>query len=177
MILKKAQKNQLLKWIAEGLKSGEINKRAAKLKQPFHVSPSQVAWYRDTRGVKLEQIREEDEKDALRTGFALKEERVSSLKTLATTLLNELTREDDNRLWTQNAKGLGGGENWEKYEYEEFNKAEIDSLRGLLDDIAAELGHRSKRDANLNIDLSKLTDAQLERIANGEDLLKVLINA
>lgn len=35
--------------------------------------------------------------------------------------------------------------------------------------------HRNMfKDTNLNIDLSKLTDAQLERIANGEDPLKVL---
>jgi phage terminase small subunit len=38
--------------------------------------------------------------------------------------------------------------------------------------------HRNMfKETNLNIDLSKLTDAQLERIATGEDPLKVLINA
>ncbi len=38
--------------------------------------------------------------------------------------------------------------------------------------------HRNMfRETNLNIDLSKLTDAQLERIAKGEDLIKVLLNA
>ena len=177
MRLKKAQRKQLLQWIAEGLESDEINKRAAKFRPPFSVSRSQVEWYRKTRGIKLEQIQEEDENNALRTGFALKEERVIALKQLATKLLQELTRENDNRTWTRNAKGLGGGENWEKYEYEEFNKAEFDTLRGLLDDIAAEVGHRSKRDTNLNVDLSKLSDAQLERLAAGEELMKVLLNA
>lgn len=38
--------------------------------------------------------------------------------------------------------------------------------------------HRNMfKETNLNIDLSKLTDAQLERIANGEDPLKVLVDA
>lgn len=38
--------------------------------------------------------------------------------------------------------------------------------------------HRNMfKDTKLNIDLSKLSDAQLERIANGEDPLKVLTNA
>jgi hypothetical protein len=33
------------------------------------------------------------------------------------------------------------------------------------------------RESHLSIDLTKLTDAQLERIANGEDPLKVVLNA
>lgn len=38
--------------------------------------------------------------------------------------------------------------------------------------------HRNMfKETSLNVDLSKLTDAQLERIANGEDPLKVIINA
>ncbi len=177
MRLNKAQKKQLLHWVAEGLESGEINKRAARSKSPFSVSRAQVDWYRKTRRVDLEEIQEEDEANALRTGFALREKRVIALKGLATKLLEELTRENDNRLWTQNAKGIGRGDDFERYNYEEFNQAEIEAVRGLLDDIAAEMGHRTKRDANLNIDFSKLTDGQLERLAKGEDLMKVLLNA
>jgi phage terminase small subunit len=37
--------------------------------------------------------------------------------------------------------------------------------------------HNLFKETNLNIDLSKLSDAQLERLANGEDPLKVLLNA
>lgn len=38
--------------------------------------------------------------------------------------------------------------------------------------------HRNMfKDTKLNIDLSKLTDAQLERLAKGEDPLKVILNA
>jgi hypothetical protein len=175
--LTKKQREAVLTWIAEGLETDEINTRATKWLPPFHVTRPQVANYRKRRGTNLQQIQEADEYNALQTGFALKEARVAALKKLATTLLEELTREEDNRLWTQNAKGIGSGEDFERYDYEEFNKAEIEALRGVFDDIAAEVGHRTKRDANLNVDFSKLTDGQLERLAKGEDLMKVLLNA
>jgi hypothetical protein len=145
MRLKKAQKEAVLQWIAEGLESDEINKRAAKFKPRFTVSRSQVDWYRKTRGVKLDEIQEADETSALKTGFAVKDERVKALQKLAEVMLDQLTREEDNRLWTQNAKGIGSGEDFERYDYEEFNKAEVDALRGVFDDIAAEVGQRVRK--------------------------------
>jgi hypothetical protein len=108
MKLKKAQKEAVLIWIAEGLESDEIN-------------------------------------NALTTGFALKENRVQALQSLAKKMLEELTRDQDNRLWTTNAKGIGSGDDFERYDYEEFNKAELDSLRGVLDDIASEIGERVRK--------------------------------
>lgn len=39
---------------------------------------------------------------------------------------------------------LGSGPMSEKVEYEEFNKAEVDAYRGVLDDIAKEVGDRQK---------------------------------
>jgi hypothetical protein len=145
MKLKKAQKEAVLIWIAEGLESDEINKRAAKFKPRFSVSRSQVDWYRKTRGVKLTEIRDAGEENALTTGFALKENRVQALQSLAKKMLEELTRDQDNRLWTTNAKGIGSGDDFERYDYEEFNKAELDSLRGVLDDIASEIGERVRK--------------------------------
>jgi len=145
MRLKKAQKEAVLKWIAEGLESDEINKRAAKFKPHFKVLRSQVDWYRKTRVVKLEQIQEQGELDALHTGFAVKENRVKALQLLGDKMLAELTREADNRLWTTMVKGIGSNENYERVEYEEFNKAEVDSFRGVLDDISAEVGQRVRK--------------------------------
>jgi hypothetical protein len=173
MKLRKTQREFLLQLIAEGLDTGEINERAAKFRPRFKVTKQQVDGYRKRRKIVLQEIKEASESDALKSGLALKEERVKALKQLAGTLLDELTRAEDQRLWTENAKSVG----LERYDYIEFNKAEIDSFRGLLDDIAAELGERKKAQANINIDLSKLSDAQLERIANGEDPLKVIVNA
>lgn len=141
--LKKAQKEALLSWVAEGLKTDEINKRAAKFKPRFKVSGRVVTHYRKTRGVKLEEIKEADETSALKTGLALKENRVDRLQKLAELLIADLFDED--LLWTDEVKGIGGADNFERIDYKEFNKSEVDALRGVLDDIAAEVGERIKK--------------------------------
>lgn len=48
-------------------------------------------------------------------------------------------------LWLDQVKGVGSGEIATIVEYEEFNKGEVDAYRGVLDDIAKELGHRVQR--------------------------------
>ena len=138
MKLKKKQREALLAWIAEGLESDEINKRAAQFKPRFRVLRSQVTYYRNSRRHKLDEIQGAGENDALKAGLAIREERVKALKLLAGTMLDELTREQDKRLWTQNAKAVGD----ERYDYVDFNKAEVDALCRVLDDIAKEVGER-----------------------------------
>ncbi|MDQ3007192.1 MAG: hypothetical protein M3R47_17640 [Chloroflexota bacterium] len=49
MRLNKSQKEALLSWVAEGLKTDEINKRAGKFKPRFDVSTRIVAYYRKSR--------------------------------------------------------------------------------------------------------------------------------
>jgi|SRR6185503_7909508 len=143
MTLNKSQKEAVLMWIAEGLETDEINKRAAKVKPPFTVSRRAVAHYRKTRGVKLEEIKEADETSALNKGLALKENRVDRLQQLADLLIGDLFEND--LLWTDEVKGIGGADNFERIDYKEFNKAEVDALRGVLDDLASEVGERVKR--------------------------------
>jgi hypothetical protein len=99
---------------------------------------------------------------ALYEGLSKKENRVLLLHRLA----DKLTRDifDNNLLWTSMVKGIGGDKNFERVEYEEFNKAEVDALRGVLDDIAQEVGERTrenmlKGDLQLNIEgLDKMLD-------------------
>lgn len=143
MRLKKAQKEALLSWIAEGLQTDEINKRAAKFKPRFSVSTRLVTHYRKTRGVKLEEIQDAGETNALKTGLALKENRVAKLQLLADKMLSDLLEQD--RWWLLQVKGIGQGDNFERVEYFEFNKAELDAVRGVLDDIAAEVGERVRK--------------------------------
>lgn len=142
MRLSKKQKAALLEWVAEGLESDEINRRAAKFKPPFKVSRNTVKYYRQSRGVQLEEIKEADETSALKTGFAVREKRVEALNKLAEVLLNELTREEDNRVWMLRVKGIGSQDNYERVEEVEFNRSEFETVRGLLDDIAREVGER-----------------------------------
>lgn len=143
MKLNKKQREQLLVWVAEGLESGEINKRAAKFKPAFQVTRQQVDHYRKTREVSIEEIKEQGETSALTTGLALKENRVKMLQDLANLLVTDIFK--DGLLWTENAKGLGSGPAFERYDYKEFNAAEVRELRGVLEDIASEVGERVKK--------------------------------
>ena len=131
----------LLSWIAEGLSSTEINKRAAASKSPFSVSPQQVDYYRKTRESQLKAIASISEDKALTEGFALTEHRVYKLSLLAALMEQDIM---GGVLWTSQVKGLGGAENFQIVEYEEFNAAEVKEYRGVLDDIASETGGRVK---------------------------------
>lgn len=184
MKLNKAQKEALIAWIAEGLESDEINKRAAKFKPRFSVLRSQVTYYRNSRDHKLEELQESGEINALTSGLALKENRVATLQKLANRLLEDLFGEgEENRLWLTMVKGIGSHDNYERVEYQEFNRSEIEALRGLLDDIASEVGERVKKTdvtsggkalpRPINFDeLRKLTDDQLAILENAADILE-----
>lgn len=130
----------MIAWVAEGLETDEINRRAAKFKPRFKVSKTQVAFYRKSRGAALEEIKQKDEHDALKTGYALRVRRVEVLQKLADTMAEELVPASrmGSKLWTPNKKAVG----MSVYDYLEFNKAEVDALRGVLDDLAKEVNER-----------------------------------
>ena len=142
MRLKKAQKEAVIKWIAEGLKSDEINARAAEFIPPFAVSRPQVAYYRKTREVEIEALVRAGEQDALSEGLAVKAERIKKLKQLAALMEKDLF---GGFLWLDQVKGVGSGDIATLVDYEEFNKAEVDAYRGILEDIAKEMGHRVQK--------------------------------
>jgi len=48
-------------------------------------------------------------------------------------------------LWTDQVKMIGSGDCQERVEFESFNSAEVDQYRGVLDDIAKELGGRVQK--------------------------------
>ncbi len=139
MRLTKAQREKVLEWIAEGLLSDEINKRAAKQKPPFKVSRQQVDHFRRTRSVVLNDIKTEGEFDALKSGLSIKDKRVALLQELAEKLRADLF--EGGRLWLDQAKAVVN----ERFEYQEFNGAEVAQLRGLLADIADEVGGRTQK--------------------------------
>ena len=142
MRLQKAQRESLLTWIADGLESDEINKRAAKFKPKFKVSRQQVDHYRKTRKVDIAEVKKSGEFNALTSGLALSEKRVQLLQELAEKLRADLF--ENKRLWLDQVKGIGSMQNYERVEYQEFNAAEVAQLRGVLEDIALEVGERSK---------------------------------
>jgi hypothetical protein len=172
MKLNKKQQEKILAWIGEGIESDEMNARAAKCKPPFSVSRQQVDFYRKTRGVVLDELVEASESDALRTGLALKEERVQTLKDLAEKMKAELL---GGKLWITRQRALGSGE-WALFiEEEVFNGAEFNALRHALDDLAKEMNARTyqRRDGAPaegpldDEDLDSYSDEELEAIAEG----------
>lgn len=142
--LNKSQKEMLLQWIAEGLRPGEINKRAKEYDEPFSVDRKQVYYYRTSRGKDIKEITEQAEFQALNTGLALKSVRIEKLKQLAELMEKDLFA--DELLWVDDKKGVGTGAAAEVYDYKKFNRAEVEAYRGVLDDIAREMGDRSKTD-------------------------------
>lgn len=142
MRLQKAQKNALQEWVAAGLESGEINSKAAQFEPPFSVSRTQVDYYRKTRKVSLSEIMQSGDFDALKTGLALKAERVKKLAQLAELMEKDLF---NGVLWTSDVKMIGSAPFQERIEFEEFNTAEVQQYRGVLDDIAKEVGDRSTK--------------------------------
>lgn len=153
MRLKKGQKEAVLKWIVEGLRSDEINERAASFVPPFSVSRGQVDYYRRTRKADIAALVQAGEQEALSEGLALVGERVRKLKQLAALLARDLF---GGFIWTDQVKSIGSGPLSEKVEYEEFNSAEVIQYRGILDDIAKETGGRAQKtehsgDRNVNL--------------------------
>ena len=140
MGLRKAQKELVLQGIAEGLNSGEINERAKEFNPPFSVTRQKVDYYRKTRKIDIEAILAVDEKNALTSGLAIKENRVAALQRLAQLMAKDLF---GGFLWTEETKGVGSGPAAEIIDYDEFNAAEVAQYRGVLDDIAKEMGARA----------------------------------
>jgi len=159
MRLKKAQREALLTWLAEGIDSPEANHRAAQFEPAFSINRQMADYYRDKIRAKFEQLKQAGELDAMKSGLALKEERVKRLSKLAGLLEEDLFGSD--LTWTDQVKMIGSGLVSERIEYQEFNSAEIVQYRGILEDIAKEVGDRTNK-----------TDLT----TNGKDLPTAIVN-
>jgi hypothetical protein len=169
--LSKEQKDALLTWIAEGLDTDEINKRAAKFKPPFKVSRQLVRHYRKTRELSFQEIKEADENSALKKGFAIRVERVTLLQTMAEKIVEDLFPQDDvgNKRWLEMSKTVAN----EPYDYVQFNRGEFEELRGILDDIAREVGERRPDmvvNNNFNFSMEEWKKQRSERLKEVESL-------
>lgn len=165
MRLQKRQKEALLLWISEGLQTDEINIRGAVFDPSFQVSRQQVDGYRDRRAIDIAAIQSVGEFDALRSGLALRHERVKKLQRLATLMEQDLF---GGFLWTDDVKSVGSGPFTKIIDFEKFNDAEVSQYRGVLDDIAKEMGERRTTATTLTItpaDLEQMSDEELETLA------------
>lgn len=72
-------------------------------------------------------------------------------------------------VWVPDVKSIGGGEFAERVDIERFNGDILTQYRGVLDDIAKEVGGRvKKQQIDLDVDVSKLTDEELERLISAK---------
>lgn len=131
-----AQRHLLAELAAQGLLYQEIRARCEAFDPPFSPTRKIVDRYRQAAGVQLAALIAAGERTALNTGLALREVRVAKLRRLARKMEKDLLR--DGKLWTDDAKTVAK----DPYHYKLFNRAEVEAYRGVLDDIAREVGGR-----------------------------------
>lgn len=92
--------------------------------------------------------REAQRREAMETGLALDFERVLALKQLAHLLTVQVYNQASDgsypNIWLADVKQLGSGDTFERVDIVRFNAALIDQLRGVLDDLAKEVGGRKQ---------------------------------
>ena len=143
-MLNQDQKNLVRAWVAAGKTDKEIIDLAKNQDPPFVISRQNISKHYRTRAEKKARkiIREQQEEDALRSGLALKEERIKMLSDTAEYLYREIKN-----IPAAKAQNLPGF---------------VNAMRGCLDDIAKELGQRSNKiDVNANVrvrDIVKIVD-------------------
>jgi hypothetical protein len=105
-------------------------------------------------------------------GLAAEHNRIAELDAMFSKMREEFIEKG---LWAEDIKISPNGM---QVKVKVFNKPMIDSMRGILDDIAKEVGGRKQQinQTNTNIDYDALTDEQLERIKKGEDPAKVVLS-
>jgi hypothetical protein len=139
--LKDHQRLMLIQWIAQGLTNKQINSRAAKYVDPFHVGSEIIYYYRTYKQLDITAMRRLQESNAFNTGLALRAQRIEHLDMIAKIVYNHLVNEDG--MWVTRLKQLG--RNGPIIEETEFNDAEVKEFRMLLGDIASEVGQRVHR--------------------------------
>lgn len=135
------QRRALLGWVAEGLTLREINNLAEQYSTPFKLTTQNLYHYRKMLDVDIVALQGEQDVQALRTGLAIRANRVKALCELARMLEDDIKFK--NKLWVEHMKGIGSGYNFQAILEEEFNASEVQQLRGVYDDIAREVGGRA----------------------------------
>jgi len=127
-------------WVAEGLDVKEINARAAAEADPFVITRQALNYYRRGNGVKQTELAKDKKQAAAITGLAIKDNRIKKLIKLARLLETDLIK--DKKLWVKSTYETKSGGTITR---NEFNGSEVLQFRGILDDIAKEVGERSTK--------------------------------
>ena len=133
------QRNLLKKLVAAGKNITEIRNECEKFKEPFKPTNTIIQNYRSALGVKIYDLIEKGEFTALNSGLALRENRVRALTRLAHRMEFDLFGEE--LIWLDDAKTVAS----QRFDFKQFNKAQIDVYLRILDDISKEIGGRVQR--------------------------------
>lgn len=119
------QKKLVKAWVAAGLKDAEIIRLAKEQVPPFHISQQNINKnYRKSTERRVQQLMQQERADeVLRTGLAVKENRIRELTELYGMAKDDVKNNRDGRIRTGMAN----------------------VARGCLDDIAKELGERREK--------------------------------
>lgn len=141
------QKIFLLGLLADGYTTTQVNIACSHFKPPFEITDTTATYYRRKAKIKYLQRQEEALDTGWSDGLARKEERIKVLKRLAERMMRDLLRDDpaEEKIWLDNLKGLGQGPNFFTFPYKDFNHQQVIQLRGILEDIAKEVGQRSTK--------------------------------
>ena len=143
------QRLKLIEWIASGLSNKQINQRAAKYVDPFHVGSEILYYYRTYKQLDITAMKRLQEANAFNTGLAIRARRIEKLNAIAEIIYDHLVNEDG--MWVDRTKLIGRGANASMIVEREFNDAEVKEFRLLMNDIALEVGQRvHKADVNVN---------------------------
>ena len=125
MGLTREQKNLVKAWMAAGLRDADIIRLAKEQVPPFHITRQNLSKnYRTSTERKVRDIVSREKEDSiLRTGLAVKENRIKRLTEYEEILQGKLQHERDSRAMS----------------------ALVNQARGCLDDIAKELGERREK--------------------------------
>lgn len=135
--------------------------RAGAFDPPFGVSRQLVDYYRATREKSIAAMVAATEYDALTTGLAVRANRVQKLQQLASLMEQDLF---GGFLWTDQVKMIGSGPFSKEVDFEEFNGAEVTQYRGVLEDIAKEMGDRRQTNTTVSVTVDQLTQMSTEEL-------------
>lgn len=141
------QTEYVVKLLKKGYTVPQIRKLGKKFDPPFEFTPTMGTTYRRRIGVSFKKMMDDAVMDGLNLGLEDSKARVALLQQIAIRLTKDILHKDPERerIWLNRLKAIGSGLNFESFYEEEFNTPELQQLRGILDDIAKELGGRVQR--------------------------------
>jgi hypothetical protein len=159
----------MVEWVAEGLRLPEIKERAAKEDPPFDVDWNQIKWARQRLNVGIRKMREQEASEVLISGLPRMVERIRQLEALYDKHLALIIARGE-----EMAGEIAGGEtgllvrdykgrNADVAVYK-YDGALVKEMRGILDDIAREVGDR-KTNVDLTTKGQPITFATLAQLA------------